>query len=108
MSDFDSYDRYKLQWLIDNKYSLSKLILAVSKFADEYKGDDKDKLSFCDFLSMWEFEHEMEGDLYADYDCWLYCKPSSDNGVPTSSFNGDYSPSCPWGAEGMSVSDFIR
>ena len=107
MSEFGSYDKYQLQWLISHKYSLSDLIKAVSKFADEYKGENKNSLSFCDFFHLWEFEQEMSGDLYANYDTWLYCVNSADDDVPKSSYKGDYSPSCPWGAEGMNVHDFI-
>lgn len=51
--------------------------------------------------------YEMSGDLYANYDTWLYCENSADDDVPKSSYKGDYSPSCPWGAEGMNVHDFI-
>ena len=41
-------------------------------------------------------------------DCTRYCyeEPEENDYMPSAT-NGDYSPSCPWNAPGMSVKDFI-
>ena len=110
MNTFDSYDKYQLRWLINHEHSLFDLIKEVSRYAEEYEGDDKDKLSIVDYFKMWEMEQGFNGELYAcfgEWDCCEFVDDSVDNDIPKSAYRGDYSPSCPWGAEGMSIHDFI-
>ena len=107
MKTFDEYDKYQLQWLISHKYSLFDLIKAVSHFADDYEGDDKGKLSIVDFFNMWEMEQGFGGELYVCYGEFCDCDCSTDDSIPTSATRGDYSLSCPWGAEGMNIHDFL-
>lgn len=102
---FDKYDKYQLEWLISHKHSLFDVIKEVSEYAEEYDGEDN--LSFVDFFRMWEMDCGFGGELYACFGEWFDGERIDDDNVPTSATCGDYSPSCPWGAEGMSVSDFI-
>lgn len=58
---------------------------------DEYSLTKEEATEICDFL------HDMEMDSILDIE----------DGYIPSSYYGDYSPSNPWDAPGMSVKDFI-
>lgn len=50
-------------------------------------------------------EYNSDSWVYEKLQLWEYVDESNKN--HTSTTNGDYSPSCPWNAPGMSVKDFI-
>ena len=48
-----------------------------------------------------------ESDEECARDCEDYAEKDEDEEYTPSASRGDYSPSCPWNAPGMSISDFI-
>ena len=55
--------------------------------------------------NVWDKEDDEETDgFYEPYEDWGY---EEDENYTPSATAGDYSPSCPWNAPGMSISDFI-
>ena len=54
------------------------------------------KSDMCEWCQVMQILHDSELEFESDVEPYVHC-----------STNGDYSPSNPWDAPGMSVSDFI-
>lgn len=67
----DAYEAYKLEWMIENGYTIYDLVEAVVDFADENKKMQDLKLDPSEIVSKWEDKAGFGVEMWDDYDTWL-------------------------------------
>lgn len=67
----DAYETYKLEWMIENGYTIYDLIEAVVDFAEENKKMRDLKLDPSEVVVEWEGKAGFGDAIWDDYDTWL-------------------------------------
>lgn len=69
-----TYERYKLQWMLDHGYLLTDMVKAVLRHTDTIAGID-----FEEAYKLWELESGFNSELWVSYDEWIRNPPDNLN-----------------------------